>query len=169
MEGTDGGGTLITVLSISMYLVTAGSIAVLIFSTCGLGCFKVSTRTKIPKLRRKVNTNYLENRADNRYGLIPFAGPIMSGLCAFLNQPPLVREGKLLNWDAYVANLATYGSFVGAIVCYEKGLSAWAIVLLIITILFAAYDIVQDVREVLNFSFGVCLLDTFKRVRRAWR
>ena len=99
-------------------------------------------RNKYPHLRRKVNLNYLENRADNRYGLIPFVGPIMSGLCAFLNQPPLVREGKLLNWDSYLANFATYGSFVGAILCYEFGKNAWEFLLIIVTILFAIYDII---------------------------
>ena len=123
-------------------------------------------RNKYPRLRRKVNVNYLENRADNRYGLIPFVGPILSGLCAFLNQPPLVREGRLLNWDSYLANFATYGSFVGAILCYEFGKIAWAFVLVVVTALFAVYDVVQDAREALNFSFGVPFFDNCKRAEQ---
>ena len=95
--------------------------------------------------------------------MIPFIGPIMSGFCAFLNQPPLVRQGRLLNWDSYLANFVTYGAFIGVMLCYERGHNAGAIVLLVVTGLLAVYDIVQDVREALNFSFGVRFFDNCKR------
>ena len=149
-----------------MLAIIAQSLVVILYDLSGCILIQVRIRNKIPAMRRKVNTNYLENRADNRYGLIPFVGPIMSGLCAFLNQPPLVREGRLLNWDAYVANLITYGAFVGAVLCYESGLETWTLALLAVTGVLALYDVVQDVREALNFSFGACFFDNCRRAER---
>ena len=38
--------------------------------------------------------------------------------------------------------------------------------LVVVTALFAAYDVVQDAREALNFSFGVQFFDNCKRTER---
>ena len=160
------GQMLSNILMICMLVIIGGSAIVALVDLCGCNMIQVRMRIQIPALRRKANTNYLENRADNRYGMVPFIGPIMSGLCAFLNQPPLVRQGRLLNWDSYLANFVTYGAFVGVMLYYEKGLSAGAIVLLLVVILLAVYDVVQDVREALNFSFGVRFFDNCKRVEK---
>lgn len=53
---------------------------------------------------------------------------------------------------------------LGAILCYEFGKIVWALVLVIT--LFAAYAVVQDVREALNFSFGVPFFDNCKKAER---
>lgn len=149
-----------------MLLVTLGGIVVIILELLGFRKIVVRMRNKLPDLRRNVNTAYLENRPNNRYGLIPYLGPIMSGLSSFLNQPPLVRKGRLHNWGAYISNFITYGALVGTITCYEFGQNALSIVFLIITVLFSIYDIIQDVREVLNFSFGNPFFDSCKKTKK---
>ena len=68
-----------------MLLVTLAGIVVVILELLGFRKIVVRMRNKLPNLRRNVNTAYLENRPNNRYSLVPYLGPIMSGLSAFLN------------------------------------------------------------------------------------
>ena len=68
-----------------MLLLTLGGIVVIVLELLGFRKIVVRMRNKLPDLRRNVNTAYLENRPNNRYGLIPYLGPIMSGLSSFLN------------------------------------------------------------------------------------
>ena len=74
-----------------------------------------------------------------------------------------MRNGKLLNWDSYLANFATYAAFVGTVLCYEFSQRVPMFVFLGVTVLLTFFDIIQDVREVLNFSFGVCFFDNCTR------
>lgn len=158
-DGSDGTKT--EVVEILMLLVTLGGIIVIILELLGFKRIEVLMRNKLPNLLN-VNATYVENRLNNRYGLIPYLGPIMSGFSGFLNQPPLMRNGKVHNWGAYIANFITYILYAGIVVCYEYRHKAGAIVLFVITALFAIYDVIQDVREVLNFYFGNLFLDGCK-------
>lgn len=159
-DGSDGTKT--AVVEILMLLVTLGGIIVIILELLGFKRIEVLMRNKLPKLLN-VNATYVENRLNNRYGLIPYLGPIMSGFSGFLNQPPLMRNGKVHNWGAYIANFITYILYAGIVVCYEYRHKAGAIVLFVITALFAIYDVIQDVREVLNFYFGNLFFDGCKK------
>ena len=77
-----------------------------------------------------------------------------------------MREGRLHNWCAYIFNFITYGFFVGAVVSYEFNQGGLAVALLIVAVILSLYDIVQDVREAHNFSFGVKFFDNCKETKK---
>lgn len=72
-----------------MYFVSHGSVVVIVLELLGCRKIAVRPRAKIPHMRRNVNASYLRNRPNNRYGLIPYVGPILSALASFMNQPSL--------------------------------------------------------------------------------
>lgn len=113
----------------------------------------VRVRAAIPDLRRNVNSSYLRNRPNNRYGLIPYVGPILSGLSAFMNQPPLKEEGKRCRIIPYIANFVTYGLFCLGVWLYEEGKNAVALLCIILSGILAVFDVLEDVSIAMNFSY----------------
>lgn len=125
----------------------------------------VRPRARIPHMRRNVNASYLKNRPNNRYGLIPYVGPIFSSAAAFMNQPPLSRESGHYNVAAYFANLATFVAFVVSVVCYEHGHTIAFVVSIAVVVILSMFDVIQDVAEAMSFWFGVPFFDNCSKVR----
>lgn len=138
--------------NIIVYL-SFGAIAVHVFEFFGAKKLVVRVRAALPDLRRNVNSAYLQNRPNNRYGLVPYVGPIMSGLSAFLNQPPLKEEGKKCRIIPYVANFVTYILFCVGIWLYEIGQSAAALVCVILSGVLGVFDVCEDVSNAMNFAY----------------
>lgn len=149
-DGTEG--TPLATFEELVFYVMCGAMIVHVLEFLGARKLVVRMRSQIPDMQRNVNQSYLENRANNRYGLIPYLGPVFSGLCAFLNQPPLKERDKKCKFPPYLANFITYGVFFGAVYAYEKGQNAVAIVLAIITFILSIYDTYNDVCEAMNFK-----------------
>lgn len=130
-----------------------GAIAVHVFEFLGARKLVVRVRAALPDLRRNVNSAYLQNRPNNRYGLVPYVGPIMSGLSAFMNQPPLKEEGKRCRPIPYIANFVTYVLFCSGIWFYEDGQNAVALVLVILSGILGIFDVCEDVSIAMNFAY----------------